>query len=129
MFLRLTGPENAEWYVPANMRAVVTSVVGVNMGADPGQALVYVTGAYAFFANVPGSTSMVPQAMRVVAYEGERIAGSTTGSAMNMIVTGYLFDDPYGRMTTLPAEKDEPWLPGAPSPLPLPSPSVTPPSG
>jgi len=91
------GTQNVVYTVPAGRRAVVR-FVAVSAYAAAGQsAFVFVGGAVVLYWPAPAANAAAFWDVRMVAYAGETVMVSTSGSDVAFHVSGYLFNDPAGR--------------------------------
>lgn len=103
-FLRITLAGTIIGYtVPAGHRAVVRSVLAVQGGTLPGQALIWIAGVNTCTIPLPGTYKTENVDCRAVAYAGQKIEGYSTASGINLTISGYLFEDVTGA-TRAPGE-------------------------
>lgn len=96
-FLRLIGGGvTKEWNVPANMRAVVKSLVICQRAATDTLVQVYLANTVLYYAVTPGVAATHVYAFTAVAYEGEPIGAYQSNSGCHITISGYLLRDPEG---------------------------------
>lgn len=93
-FLRVIATAtNVSWNCPIGKRAVVTSIVAVNAGSNPGSVHVTIAGVYVLVASFQVGEVRQPYQLRCVCYGGQAILVHHTAAGLHSQVTGYLFED------------------------------------
>ena len=88
--------EHGSWVhyiVPANKRAIITSVVGLASPGVGAEIQLAVHDVQLWKVQFPGSVTGVAQELRLVAYEYEWIQALLTTVGQTCAVCGYLLDD------------------------------------
>lgn len=119
-FLRLAGTSAALlWTVPATKRAVITSMVVCQRGAQPGTVQVIAGNHVIYQKYVAGAQATEAFALRAVVYQGEAIFAFTAWPELSVVISGYLFNDDSGR--TGPWAEEGRVIERGASPTPLPA--------
>lgn len=94
--------------VPPNQRAVVKEIIVNNVSSAAAGGYVLLGGKYIWSGSLPGGSRTLHEPTMAVAYAGEQIGCVGGISEVGITVCGFLFADPFARMSKPANEEGDP---------------------